>query len=195
MESYSNTRFAAAAIGESNPLQSVLFDIAGGDAHALTDFYQQTVAFVFAISRSILKRKEDAEEVVCDVFMAVWQNAGHYDCDRGSVLAWLATLTRNRSIDRLRNHKSRQMADMSEPAGVEHDTPEDMLRLFQEGSRVHDALAGLSPVCRRLIALAFFEDLSHQEMATRLSMPLGTVKSRIRRSLAALKADLHVTQS
>ena len=173
----------------SHALESLLLNISLGDTEALGAFYRQNVGFVYSIARNILRRKEDAEEVVCDVFSAVWQNAKSFDRARGNVMAWLATMARYRAIDQLRKRKQHVIPDTEMPA-LGPDTPEDMLLLFERGSAVHDALAQLSPVCRRMVAMSFFQGLSHQEMATELEVPLGTVKSRLRRSLAAMKMTL-----
>jgi len=182
-------REVASTLRDSGSLEAVVADISAGHAPAFDDFYHKTVGFVFAIARNVLRTREDAEEVVCDVFVAVWKNAPQYDRARGSVLAWLATMTRNRSIDKLRTRRLRDDVDAvdewsSAPA------PEDTLHLFESGTAVHRALAELAPVCRLLIGMAFFQGMSHQEMATRLSMPLGTVKSKIRRSLGLLKTRI-----
>jgi RNA polymerase sigma-70 factor (ECF subfamily) len=168
---------------------SLVLKISLGDKDALGALYRQNVGFVYSIASNILRRKEDAEEVVCDVFSAVWQNAKSFDRARGNVMAWLATMARNRAIDLLRKRKQHVIPDADMPV-VASDTPEDILFLFQQGSAVHHALAQLSPICRRMVAMSFFQDLSHQEMASALSLPLGTVKSRLRRSLAAMKTIL-----
>jgi RNA polymerase sigma-70 factor (ECF subfamily) len=170
-------------------LESLVLNISLGDTDALGAFYRQNVGFVYSIARNILRLKEDAEEVVCDVFSAVWQNAKNFDRARGNVLAWLATMARNRAIDQLRKRKQHVSPDTEMPA-LRCDTPEDILDLFQQGSAVHDALAQLSPICRLMVAMSFFQDLSHQEMANKLSLPLGTVKSRLRRPLAAMRTTL-----
>ena len=172
-------------------LECLVFNISLGDNEALTVFYRQNVGFVYSIAKNILGRKEDAEEVVCDVFSAVWRNAKSFDLTRGNVMAWLATISRNRAIDHLRKRKQHVFPEAEMPA-ISSDTPEDILLLFQQGSAVHVALAQLSPICRHMVAMSFFQDLSHQQMATELSLPLGTVKSRLRRSLAAMKASLQL---
>jgi RNA polymerase sigma-70 factor (ECF subfamily) len=171
--------------------------MAAGDRTALSHIYAQTVAQVFAIARGMLRSKEDAEEVVCDVYIYAWQRAGNYDASRGSVVAWLAVMARNRAVDRLRQR--RNIVSLSDDR---HDTlaaaasdaldPEQMLARFQSGGAVHRALQTLSPQRRHLLGLAFFHGLSHQEIADAVGMPLGTVKSHVRRALAALQGELAV---
>src|SRR3984957_11578861 len=87
------------------PLEELVRAMAAGNRGALSSVYEQTVAQVFAISRSMLRSKEDAEEVVCDVYTTAWQRAGSYDASRGTVMAWLAVMARNRAIDRLRQRR------------------------------------------------------------------------------------------
>jgi RNA polymerase sigma-70 factor (ECF subfamily) len=176
-------------------LESLVKAMAAGDSTALTCIYQQTVAQVFGIARCMLRSKEDAEEIVCDVYTHAWQTAGLYDPARGSVMAWLAIMTRNRAVDRLRQRrKHAARSDATEhPEDWPADTatsPEDILVRFQTGSAVHRALESLPPERRRLIGLAFFQDMSHQEIADSTGIPLGTVKSHVRRALCVLQAAL-----
>jgi RNA polymerase sigma factor (sigma-70 family) len=160
----------------------------------------QLVELVFAISRSMLRSKEDAEEVVCDVYTRAWQRAGTYDASRGTVTAWLAVMARNRAVDRLRQRRAllslddeRHAALAASVAGEALD-PEQVLRQFQSGSAVHRALRSLSAQRRYLLGLAFFQGLSHQEIADTTGTPLGTVKSHLRRALAALQGELTVDE-
>jgi RNA polymerase sigma-70 factor (ECF subfamily) len=170
--------------------------MARGDSAALSELYEQTVSQVFAIARGMLRSKEDAEEVVCDVYLSAWQRASSYDPKRGSVMAWLAVVTRNRAIDVLRQRRPViSLDDMDNEAlaaslAGQALCPEQLLQQFQSGTAVHRALATLSEQRRQLLGLAFFQDLSHQEIAAHVGLPLGTVKSHVRRALAALQAEL-----
>jgi RNA polymerase sigma-70 factor (ECF subfamily) len=177
-------------------LESLVTAMAAGDPSALSSIYAQTVPQIFAIARCMLRSREDAEEIVCDVYTHAWATAKNYDPCRGSVMAWLAVMARNRSVDRLRqrralvsldDHDHEHLADklVSPTAG-----PDEILASFQSGSAVHAALASLTPLRRRLLGLAFFQDLSHQEIAAAEGIPLGTVKSHVRRALAALQTAL-----
>jgi len=178
------------------PLENLVQGMASGDAAALSSLYEQTVGQLIAIARGILRCKEDAEEIVCDVYTHAWRSAGTYDAGRGSVMAWLSIITRNRALDRLRQRRDmlslddeRNCAAAPPPANGEPG-PEQLLSLTQAGSAVHRALLTLTPQRRRLIDLAFFQGLSHQEIADAIGMPLGTVKSHLRRALLALQAVL-----
>ena len=180
------------------PLEDLVRAMAHGDRAALSRIYEQTVAQVFAISRGLLRCKEDAEEVVCDVYTNAWQRAGTYDSNRGTVMAWLAVMARNRAIDRLRQRRAALSLDDDKHAAVaaslvgESLSPERVLEQFQSGSAVHRALRSLSPERRYLLGLAFFQGLSHREIADATRIPLGTVKSHLRRALAALQCELTV---
>jgi RNA polymerase sigma factor (sigma-70 family) len=178
------------------PLEDLVRAMAGGDTSALSLIYERSVAQVFAICRAVLRCKEDAEEVVCDVYTNAWQRASTYDPGRGSVIAWLAVMARNRAVDRLRRRRQALSLDddrhgaLAASLAGEALGPEQVLAQFQAGSAVHRALQSLNTQRRRLLGLAFFQGLSHQEIAHATGMPLGTVKSHMRRALAALQGEL-----
>jgi RNA polymerase sigma-70 factor (ECF subfamily) len=135
----------------------------------------------------------DAEEVVCDVYVQVWQTAQSFDASRGSVLAWLMMICRSRALDMLRQRRSRRERDrqtLPEHPKLDGAGPEDMLALFQEGTAVHRSLAQLTPLRQELVRMAFFKGLTHQEIAEATRLPVGTVKSHLRRSLLALREAL-----
>jgi RNA polymerase sigma-70 factor (ECF subfamily) len=176
-------------------LDVLLRCVARGDPAALSRIYAQTVAQLYAIAWALLRSREDAEEIVCDVYVQVWQRASSYDATRGSVMAWLAVMTRHRALDRLRQRRpSTSLDDCNNPEAMalhgESMSPEDILTTFQTGSRVRRALEQLPAQRRELLGLAFFRGLSHQEIADAVGLPLGTVKSHVRRALATLQVAL-----
>jgi RNA polymerase sigma-70 factor (ECF subfamily) len=187
---------AAAPAPETRRLEELVHAMAGGDQAALSSVYELTVAQVFSIARGMLRCKEDAEEVVCDVYAHAWQRANTYDSDRGTVMAWLAVMARNRAVDRLRQRRAALSLDddrhgsLAASLAGEALGPEQDLVQFQSGSAVHRALRSLSARRRYLLGLAFFQGLSHQEIADATRIPLGTVKSHLRRALAALQGEL-----
>lgn len=185
----------SAAVQETVPELSTLMSavVARHDA-ALGQLYDVTASKLYGLARAMLGNTADAEEVVCDVYVQVWQTAASFDSTRGSVLAWLMTICRSRSLDLLRQRRARAERNVEEmPEEVGGDPgPEDMLTQFQEGTAVHRALAQLSPLRRQLVALAFFKGLSHQEIAVAMKLPIGTVKSHLRRSLLSLREVLDV---
>lgn len=147
------------------------------------------------MARAIVRSSGDANEVACDVYVQVWQTAGQFDATRGSALSWLLTITRTRSLDLLRGRQRREsifVPDAAPELEADHvwENPEQLLDLFQSGTEVHRALAALTPLRQELIGMAFFGDLSHTEIAAQTGLPLGTVKSHLRKALQALHAAL-----
>lgn len=177
-----------------DPLSVLLYRVAKEEQHALGELYDLTVAKLFSRAGSIVRDSQDAEEVVCDVFVQVWHSARQFDRERGSALAWLLTLCRSRALDRYRrNHAG--LPTVAQIAAVDANDsrgpgPDDLLQVLERDTAIYRALARLSPLRRRLIALAFFQGLTHEELADETHLPIGTVKSHIRRALASLRAEL-----
>lgn len=178
------------------PLEQLVQLLCAKDENALSQLYDQTVGKVFAVARLMMGNTEDAEEVSCDVYTQVWQSAWSYDVSRGSVMNWLLTICRSRALDMLRRKRVRQRT--SERAiPLEQATfataelsPEDFLSRFQEGTAVHQALAALTSERREVLALAYYRGMTHQEIAGTVQLPIGTVKSHIRRALQTLREHL-----
>lgn len=176
-------------------LAPLLREIGEKDRQAFEQFYDATCPRVFGLALRITQRRELAEEVVCDVFVHVWENSAQYDASRGSVIAWLMTICRSRSIDALRREKARSgdkdRDDALRVDQIDHeDDPLDLLEAIDRKSTVYSALKRLNDEQRQLIALAFFRGYSYAEIADFTAKPLGTVKSQIRRALIALRSDL-----
>ena len=176
-------------------LATLLVAIGRHDRPAFEQFYNATAARVLGLALRVAQRRDLAEEVVCDVFVHVWENPGQYDADRGSVMAWLMTVCRSRAIDALRREQSRSGSkDRDEALRAEQgdcdDDPQDLLQAVDRESRVYEALTKLSADDRQLVSLAFFKGYSHAEIAGFTAMPLGTVKTRVRRALIALRGYL-----
>ncbi len=172
--------------------QTLIRAMASGDEQALGTLYDLTLSRVYAVALRILNEPALAEETVTDVYFAAWKNAGAYRSDRGSALSWLLMQCRSRALDAYRHRAGMQRkADAAaNEADVEVNEPEDILTCLQDGNAVHELLAALPFDDRQLITLAFFRDFSHAEIAACTGQPLGTVKSRIRRTLAALGNQL-----
>ena len=170
--------------------------VAEGQEAALNELYEVTVAKLFGLARLILRNTADAEEVVCDTYAQIWEAAARFDAARGSVLGWMLTMCRSRALDLLRQRHSRaRTADgyAQEPQGnLDECGPDALLNALQEGSSVRRALAALSPIRRQLITLAFLQGLSHQEIVEQTGLPMGTVKSHIRRALSTLREELKI---
>jgi RNA polymerase sigma-70 factor, ECF subfamily len=186
--------FATAA--RAPTLADIVAAVAAGDSAALAELYDSTVAKVHTLVKAIIRSAPDAEEVTCDVYLQAWQTAGEFDASRGTVMAWLLMMARSRALDSLRRQRSRarlfdeECAQEELPDLAQSASPERMLSLFQTGSAVHTALEELAPERRRLIGLAFFDDLSHAEIADLTGLPIGTIKSHLRRALHSLRGAL-----
>jgi RNA polymerase sigma factor (sigma-70 family) len=184
--------------GSASPTDLVQFieGMARGNERALEELYDATVGKLYGLASAILHSVEDAEEIVGMTYAYAWANAAQYDDSRGNVLGWLLMLCRSRALDRLRQRRSSMVSaegkELDRIPG-EDDQPDDLLSLMQQRSRVRAALSALTPERRRLIALAFLQDLSHQQIAQATGMALGTVKSHLRRALAQLREQLEGT--
>ncbi|MBO0664250.1 sigma-70 family RNA polymerase sigma factor [Jiella sp. CQZ9-1] len=167
--------------------------LSGGDEDALGDLYERTSAKLFGICLRILHDREEAEDVLQDVYLSVWRRADRFDADRASPITWLATIARNRSIDRLRQI-GRRGGDrpMNEAEDVADSSPDAFARLAQgdDGRRLATCLRELDERTQASILAAFYGGLTYEALAERLSVPLGTIKSRIRRGLIKLKGCL-----
>jgi RNA polymerase sigma-70 factor (ECF subfamily) len=184
---------AAASAADSSDLEPLVARITARDGDALATLFDLTSGRLYALASAILRNREDAEEVVCDTFTQVWNEAIRFDAGRASVLGWLTVICRSRALDRRRQRRVRGAAAELEAAADVVDTqpqPADLLSLLEEGTVVRAALAQLSEERRELISLAFLEGMSHQEIAERKQLPLGTVKSHVRRALLQLRATL-----
>jgi RNA polymerase sigma-70 factor (ECF subfamily) len=172
--------------------------VALGQQAALTELYELTVAKLYALARLILRNPSDAEEVVCDTFAQIWQSASRYESSRGSVMGWMLTICRSRALDLLRQRRARERItadqEVPEPAleSKAEDGPESLLLALQQGTAVRRALESLSPIRRQLVSLAFLQGLSHQEIVEQTGLPMGTVKSHIRRALTVLRKELKI---
>jgi RNA polymerase sigma-70 factor, ECF subfamily len=179
--------------GREDIWRGFLSRAAAGDHDAFTALYDATSSLVYPLALRILGNPADAEEVTLDVYLQVWRNPARFDRERGGVCAWLLMMARSRALDRCRSAGARRKweepaADFEEPsAGL---TPEDLASLDQDRRAVALALAALSPEQRQAIELAYFNGLSQSELAERLHLPLGTVKTRVRLAMIRLREAL-----
>lgn len=179
-------------------LRPLVAAMADGDEAALRTFYDATVARVYGLALRITRNHGSAEDVAAEVYLQVWRDASRFDADRGAALAWTLTICRSRAIDHLRRRgplpwQPDPESMEIEQAGPPGDDPESLLDACERDSRLHAALAALPAVQRQMVALAFFRGLSHQEIADHCAMPLGTVKTHIRKALEQLKGALGET--
>jgi len=166
---------------------------ATGNRASLQIVYEMTSSKVFSTILRIVRRREVAEDVLQDVYVKVWRRAGRFDPNKGSAITWLCTIARNSALnDVRRNGRHEELADDEFPeiADTRIVAADDWLCAEQDSAALADCLEELRDDHRRTIKLAFFEGLSHSELAERVNVPLGTLKSWIRRGLAGLKGCL-----
>lgn len=167
---------------------------AQGDQAALATLYDRTSPQVFGLVVKILNNREAAEEVTLDVYTQVWRQAHTYDRTRGAPGAWLMMLARTRAIDRFRagaaEHGRIESLDAVELFASGEDTPEQDVAEQERRRYVQQALAVLTLEQRQAIALAYFYGLSQSEIAEKLQLPLGTVKTRVRLGMMKLREAL-----
>jgi RNA polymerase sigma-70 factor (ECF subfamily) len=170
------------------PDEDLLRLVVARDETALAALYDRHGRTAFALACRVVGDAETAEEVVQEVFLAVWRRADSYRSDRGSVRGWLLTSVRNRAIDVLRARQSRPRTTFIDdlPIAAPDDPAQTALSLAS-GEQIRAAVAALPPDQRTAIELAYFAGLSYPEIAARLGIPLGTVKSRLRLALERLR--------
>jgi RNA polymerase sigma-70 factor, ECF subfamily len=161
------------------------------DQAALAQLHDRYARVVYALALKITGSPGEAEDVTIDTFWQVWQQANRYDAARGSVGAWVCTIARSRALDRLRSQRRSPLIGTDEPAervepGIDEDPEQDVF-LAERAAIVRSALGELSDSQREAIELAFYQGLSHAEIANRLNEPLGTIKTRIRLGLARMR--------
>ncbi len=172
----------------------LLARIAKGDVDALGVLYDRHAPVVFPVALRILRDRAEAEDALHDAFVVVSERAAQYSPQRGTVMSWLVTLVRNLCIDRTRKRDRRGNLDKREGPAAEGPPPPDVqLDTAAERQRVRRALATLPDAQRETLLIAFFEGLSYPEIAEREGVPLGTVKSRAARAMAALREELDKT--
>jgi RNA polymerase sigma-70 factor, ECF subfamily len=183
----------------SDPTDLILLQrIVARDSDALASLYDRHSRLLFGLILRIVRDRAEAEDILQEVFVRVWTRAELFDPRLGGPTAWLVRIARNRAIDRLRARRSR---DADRPpldesiaerpaAATDIVSPEAAALEAERRGTVIDALSVLPPEQRRLIEAAFFEGYTHGELATRFGLPLGTVKTRIRAGIVAMRQRL-----
>lgn len=174
-------------------LEALLADCARGREAALNELYRLSSPHLFALATRMLRRSDWAEEVIQECFISIWQNAARFSSEQSQAMTWMTRIVRNRCIDQLR----RPNLERPDPDGAIADAwaddapgPLGRLQAADEGKRLADCMSGLEKNQRMAIALSFFDDLSHSEIARKLGSPLGTIKSWLRRGMERLKRCL-----
>lgn len=161
------------------------------DGDALSALYDRYGALVYSVALRVLRDAGAAEEILQDIFYSLWEKAARFDATRGSLAGWLLVMSRNRAISRLRRRGPEQSEDMEQmtvaiPEGIEQDLGQRALL-----ATARKAIEDLADGQREAIELAYFEGLTHSEIAQRTGQPLGTIKTRVRTALENLKKTLN----
>jgi RNA polymerase sigma-70 factor (ECF subfamily) len=173
-------------------LADALRACARGERTALREIYDAEAPRMLGVALRVVRRRALAEEAVHDTFMQVWQKAASFDPARGEARTWLYAILRNRALNILRGESRTDLVDDFEPMGLESpdEDPESLVTRLSEAGALKRCLERLDPARRQVILLAYVQGLSHGELAGRLGVPLGTMKSWIRRSLLSLRECL-----
>jgi len=186
--------FLSTANREVSPDATLVQQLLQKDVSAFEQLYDRHSRAVYSLVLRILQQAGTAEEVVQDVFLQLWRNARQYDESRGPFVPWLLTLARNRALDtlRLKSERQRRREDQTEELPCIAASPdyEKQIDAKRHGDKVRALMASLNPQQKKAIEMAYFEGLSHSEIAAALREPLGTVKSWIRNGLLRLKEEL-----
>ena len=175
--------------------EDLIARMARRDTDALAQFYDRYAPLAFSMILRIVRDRTDASEVLQDVFWEAWESAAAYDAARGTPEAWVATRARTRAIDRVRSLRRRRemfVAPVNEAVAPETEAQPDPGESAELRGAVQSALGQLSGPQREAIELAYYEGLSHMEIAARLNQPLGTVKTRIKLGMSKLRETLRV---
>ncbi len=173
-------------------LSALLARAAAGDQSAFQDFYSRTSAKLFGIILRILVERGEAEDVLQEVYVTVWRKAAEFDASRASPVTWVATIARNRAIDRLRARGSRPSAPIDDAVEVRDESPtaDTLMEAADDAARVQAALATLEPRHADAIRSCYFEGVTYEALALREGVPVGTLKSWVRRGLLRMRMQL-----
>lgn len=177
------------------PTQSILERVAAGDSAAVSECLDRYGDLVWSLARRYLRNAADAEDAVQDIFIDIWGSSARYDRNIASEVAFISTIARRRLIDKIRAAERRPLMDSLDddegapidpgvPATVEDDT---------EVTIVERVLAEMDPEHQKVLSMSLYEGYSHSEIAERLSLPLGTVKTRVRRGLIHIREQLNIS--
>ena len=167
------------------PDSNLISSIRTGDQNAMAALYDRYSSIVYSVALRVLADTGAAEDTLQDVFMQLWRNPGAFDSSRGSLGAWLAVIARNRAIDALRKRRPENNIE-DVVISVETDLASEADR-SRSAEKVRSLLGGMPAAQRTPLEMAYFEGLTHSEIASKTGEPLGTIKTRIRAGLAALR--------
>jgi RNA polymerase sigma factor (sigma-70 family) len=173
----------------------ILERVAAGDQAAVGDFISRYGDLVWSLARRYLGNHFDAEDAVQEIFIEIWNSAGRYDRNVASEVAFISTITRRRLIDRLRsNQRKPGMESIDDQVGANQPAIAAGLDDDAEVAQVERVLNDMEPQHREILAMSLYQGYSHSEIAERLDMPLGTVKTRVRRGLIHVREQLRIAE-
>ncbi|MEX2478346.1 MAG: sigma-70 family RNA polymerase sigma factor [Gracilimonas sp.] len=179
--------------------RALIARIKARDASALSELYDNYNRLLFGLILSILKKREEAEDTLQEVFTKIWEKAEQFDLERGTVYTWIVSLTRNKSIDRLRSKVYKEQKkqstslddeDVFHPLYSDESDPLENTILTERAKIVRDALNKISEKQRKVLQVAYFNGMSQSEISEEFDIPLGTVKTRMRDGMMKLREFL-----
>lgn len=175
--------------------ETLLERVAVGDKSAFSDLYDQFAPRVLGLIKRLLIDHAQSEEVAQEVFLEIWQSASRFDAKKGGASTWILTMAHRRAVDRIRASQSSR--DRDTKIGIrdyvsEYDNVSDTVEVTIEHERVKLALEQLTSLQRQAVTLAYYGGYSHSEVATMLSVPIGTVKTRLRDGMIRLRDEMGV---
>ena len=190
---------SAASSEEQSPVarqQQLLAQVATGDRAAFAELYDLVSPRVFGLIKRLLRDHSQSEEVTQGVFLEIWQTATRFDPNKGGASTWILTMAHRRAVDRVRASQSSRDRDIKigiRDHKTDYDHVSETIEIRMEHERVEKAMLRLTELQRQAVSLAYYGGLSHSEVAEKLSVPIGTVKTRLRDGMIRLRDELGVT--
>ena len=176
--------------------QALLERVAQGDQQAFSDLYDAVAPRVFGLVKRLLRDHAQSEEVTQEIFLEIWQTAARFDPKKGGAATWILTMAHRRAVDRVRSSQSSRDRDTRigiRDHKVDYDNVSETIEIRIEHERVEKAMTRLTELQRQAVSLAYYGGYSHSEVAAMLSVPIGTVKTRLRDGMIRLRDELGVT--
>ena len=190
------SEFAGDEVTPAAAQQALLEAVAGGDRQAFAELYDQISPRVFGLVKRLLRDHAQSEEVTQEIFLEIWQTATRFDPNKGGASTWILTMAHRRAVDRVRSSQSSRNRDTRigiRDHKVDYDQVSETIEIRIEHERVEKAMSRLTELQRQAVTLAYYGGYSHSEVSQMLSVPIGTVKTRLRDGMIRLRDELGVT--